>query len=115
MRTNEPEIGTKVYFVAEHLYYVKGHAGPILEYCVCWGKVKGFFRRGYLEMIVSGKGSDGKVRLSYFKLTDIGKKVFFTPEEAAALAKSMMERYEKAWGWLGAPDIPLRRPWAALL
>lgn len=24
-------------------------------------------------------------------------------------------RYEHTWGWLGAPDIPMRRSWETLL
>lgn len=49
------------------------------------------------------------------KLDDIGKKLFYTAAEAAALAKSMTEKYERTWGWIGAPEIPMARPWEKLL
>ena len=35
--------------------------------------------------------------------------------EAAALAKSMTEKYERTWGWIGAPEFPMARPWEKLL
>lgn len=63
-----------------------------MEYCVCEGTVDSFFKGVYIDMTVTVKGPDGKVRLSYFKLMDIGKKAFYKPEDAAVLAQSMTER-----------------------
>ncbi len=36
-------------------------------------------------------------------------------QDAAALAKKMTEKYERIWGWLGEPDIPMRRTWSQYL
>ena len=41
--------------------------------------------------------------------------LLFTAAEAATLAKSMTEKYERTWGWIGAPEIPMARPWEKLL
>lgn len=43
-----------------------------------------------------------------YPLKDIGEKLFYTPEEAARLAKRMTENEEKM---IWCSD-PLRRPWA---
>lgn len=45
-RVERPEIGTEMYAVFEHLYSVQNRAGPLLEYCVCKGTVRGFFTGG---------------------------------------------------------------------
>jgi hypothetical protein len=50
-----------------------------------------------------------------YKLNEIGKRIFYTPAEAASLAKEQTEKYEHTWGWLGSPDIPLRRSWEKYL
>lgn len=49
-RVERPEIGTEMYAVFEHLYYIPGHAAPVMEYCVCKGTVRGFFTGGYTEV-----------------------------------------------------------------
>lgn len=41
-RVERAEIGTEMYAVFEHLYSVQNRAGPLLEYCVCKGTVRGF-------------------------------------------------------------------------
>jgi hypothetical protein len=41
-RVERPEIGTEMYAVFEHLYSAQNRAGPLLEYCVCKGTVRGF-------------------------------------------------------------------------
>ena len=108
-RGHRPEIGTEMYFVAERLYYVKSvQAAPFLEYCVCEGAVWKYIDQNQTEMCLIYDGS-----LSYFKLAAIGEKVFYTPREAALLAKKKTEKYERVWGWLGDPL--LRRTWAYLL
>lgn len=34
---------------------------------------------------------------------------------APDLAKSMTEKYERTWDWIGAPKFPMARPWEKLL
>lgn len=114
-RVERPEIGTEMYAVFEHIYSVQNRAGPLLEYCVCKGTVRGFFTGGYTEVRLLFTGPDGFPQPGYYKLDDIGKKLFYTAAEAAALAKSMTEKYERTWGWIGAPEIPMARPWEKLL
>ena len=52
----KPDIGTKMYFVCEHLYCIPNHAGPVKEYCVCEAEVVGFFTGGYTEVQLVGDG-----------------------------------------------------------
>ena len=105
-RVERPEIGTEMYAVFEHLYSVQN---------VCKGTVRGFFTGGYTEVRLLFTGPDGFPQPGYYKLDDIGKKLFYTAAEAAAMAKSMTEKYERTWGWIGAPEIPMARPWEKLL
>ncbi|MBC5675598.1 hypothetical protein H8S76_25535 [Blautia sp. NSJ-34] len=114
-RRKKPEIGTRMYSVHEHMYYIGKHAGPILEYVVCEGAVTGFYTLGYTEVCVTGKSPEGYNTPYRYSLNQIGKKLFYTAEEAAEHAKSLTERYEHTWGWIGAPDIPMRRTWEPLL
>lgn len=111
MKNNRPAIGTKMYVVHEHLYYIPGHAGPVMEYCVCETEVRGFFTGGYTEVRLVGPSPNGYITPYSYKLSKINKCVFYTPTEAAVLARKMTERYEQIWGWLGTPNIPMRRPW----
>ena len=57
-RVERPEIGTEMYAVFEHLYSVQNRAGPLLEYCVCKGTVRGFFTGGYTEVRLLFTGPD---------------------------------------------------------
>lgn len=59
-KTKRPEIGAEMYAVFEHLYYIPNHAGPIMEYCVCKGTVRGFFTGGYTEvcLLFTGRVSE---------------------------------------------------------
>ena len=114
-KTKRPEIGAEMYAVFEHLYYIPGHAAPVMEYCVCKGTVRGFFTGGYTEVCLLFTGPDGFPKPGRRRLDDIGKKLFYTAAEAAALAKSMTEKYERTWSWVGPPDIPMARPWEKIL
>ena len=114
-RVKKPEIGTEMYAVFGHLYYIPGHAAPVMEYCVCKGTVSGFSAGGYVDVCLLFTGPDGFPIPRRRKLDDIGKKLFYTAAEAAALAKSMTEDYERRMGWLGPPEIPMARPWEKLL
>lgn len=108
----KPEIGTTMYYVCEHFYYRKDNSPvPAKEYCVCSGVVTGYFLGGYPEFRVVGKNPDGFPVPRHYRLKDIGRKVFYSAAEAVALAEEMTKKYEQRWGWLGEPDIPLRRPW----
>ena len=60
-------------------------------------------------------GPDGFPKPGRRRLDDIGKKLFYTSADAAALAKSMTEKYERTWGWVGPPDIPMAKPWEKIL
>lgn len=114
-RVERPENGAEMYAVFEHRYYIPGHAAPVMEYCVCKGVVRGCFTNGYTEVRVVFIGPDGFPTPCYYKLSDIGEKLFYTAKEAAVLAKSMTEKYERTWGWIGAPEFPMARPWESLL
>lgn len=112
-REKRPEIGATMYSVQEHLYYIPDRASPVREYCVCEAEVRGFFVGGYVEICLTGK-IPGKGIVPYrYPLKDVGKQVFYTPHEAAVLAKQMTEKYERTWGWMRDP--PMRRTWAHLL
>lgn len=114
-KQHRPAIGTVMYHVHEHLYYVPGYAAPVMEYSVCSGIVKGFFEGSYVEVKVIGKDPDGFLTPWMYKLSDIGSRCFYTAAEAAALAKEKTADYERIWGWTGAPGMPMRRPWQDLL
>lgn len=77
-RVERPEIGTEMYAVFEHRYYIPGHAAPVMEYCVCKGAVRGFFAGGYTEVSLLFTGPDGFPEPDYRRLDDIGKKLFYT-------------------------------------
>ena len=108
-----PPVGTVLWSVHEHLYYIPGHAGPVKEYCVCNLTVTGYYEGGYVEICTTGKSPDGYRTPYRYKLSDLGKCVFFTSKEAAEMAKKETEREEKIWGWTGDP--PMRRTWEVYL
>lgn len=110
-----PDIGTKMYSVHEHRYHVKGRAAPLFEYCVCEAEVTGFFQGGYTEICMIGLSPDGYRTPYRYKLSDIGSRVFYTPQEAANLALDMTEKHERTWGWMGKTDTSLRRTWEKYL
>lgn len=109
--TERPTVGTKMYSVHEHRYYIKSHPAPLLEYCVCESVVTGFFRGGYTEVCLTGLSPEGYPTPYRYKLSEIGTEVFYTAREAAKLAKQETEKYENTWRKFGGPNIPLRRPW----
>lgn len=110
-----PAIGTKMYLTEEHRYYIPNRTGPTLEYCVCEAEIKEFYEVGtstnntYVKL--RGISADGIRTIYDYKLRDIGKYLFYTPREAALYAQFETKRYERIWGWLGIPDIPMRRTW----
>ena len=115
-KVDKPEIGAELYAVFEHLYSSKSAPHRAMkEYCVCKGTVRSFYTGSYTDVCLLCQGPDGAPTLRYCKLEDIGKKLFYTAAEAAELAKSMTEKYERIWGWIGAPEFPMARPWEDLL
>ncbi len=108
-----PKIGTKMYMVKEHLYYTPNHIAPVMEYCVCDGVVTGFFVGRYTEICLSGISPEGFPTPYRYKLSEIGKKVFYTAKEAACLAREMTEKYERTWEKF--LDSPMRRSWEKYL
>lgn len=102
-----------MYSVHEHLYYIKDRTAPVLEYCVCEAKVTGFYKGGYTEICLVGPNPGGFQTPYRYKLSEIGRKLFFTARDAAALAKQMTETYEHTWGWMNDP--PMRRTWEKYL
>lgn len=109
-----PEIGTKMYFVREHLYYDRlVQIGPLKEYCVCEGIVKSYSSGRHSEMNLLNCSPLFKGSIAYYKIDEIKKTVFYDPREAALLARVKTEQYERAWGLSG--NKALRRPWERIL
>ena len=112
MRQKKPQIGTKMYFVIENLYYVPGCPAPKKEYCVCEGTIERFLHGGYTEIYMVGPGPVGREKIietTIRRLDEIGERVFYTAKEAALLAKKETEKYERIWGRLEKEQ--LRRTW----
>lgn len=115
-KIDKPEIGAELYSVFWHLYSSKLAPHRVLkEYCVCKGTVRGFYTGSYTDVYILFQGPNGTPTLSYYKLEDIGKKLFYTAAEAAELAKKMTEKYEKTLGWIEGPEFHMDRPWEDLL
>lgn len=108
-----PAVGSKLWDVHEHLYYIPNRAAPVMEYVVTEGEVTGYFEGGYVEICMTGFVPGHHQMPRRHKLSDIGKQVFFTAREAALLAKEQTEKYERTWGWM--KDHPLRRTWEQYL
>ncbi len=100
-----------MYTVQEHLYYIKERTAPILEYCVCEAVVTSYYKGGYTEVCLTGKFPKGYTTPYWYKVSEVGKRVFYTVQEAAELARQETEEHEHTWGWLGPPQIPMRRTW----
>lgn len=100
---DKPQIGTTMYFVSEHLYYVPNFAAPLREYCVLSAVVTDHFKKDFrLLGTEPGKGQIPR----YYRFTDIGKTIFFNKGDAIALGEKEAKRDEKACPW----DAPMRRP-----
>lgn len=114
-RQNRPEIGTILWDVHENLYY--GGSGFVSkEYVVTSAPVTGFCEGGFVEICMTGPVPVGDRSFPVprrHKLSDIGKKVFFSAREAALYAKELTEKYECTRGWTG--ETHLRRTWEKYL
>lgn len=104
-----PEVGTKMYLLHEHLYHIPDRAAPVKEYCVCEAEVQGNFTGGYTEIRLIGPSPEGFRTPYFYRLNEVGKKLFYTAKEAALLALQMTEKYEQTGVWINNP--PMRRPW----
>ena len=111
-----PPIGTTLYLAREHLYYVPGRVGPLLEYVVFAGKVTQHLPGPRKLMCLRGTAPEGHTELVYKSTADIGTNTFRTEREAAQQARTMTDDYERRWAFMERwGDIPLRRPWEDLL
>lgn len=103
-----------MYSVHEHLYFIPDCTAPVMEYCVCEAEVRGFFQGNDIEICLVGELPNNRGMTPYdYPLKDVGERIFYTPREAAELAKKKTEQYERKWAWMNDP--PMRRPWAHLL
>ena len=111
-----PPIGTTLYLAREHLYYVPGRAGPLLEYVVFAGKVAQHLPGPRKLMCLRGTAPEGYTELVYVSANSVGTNTFRTERDAAQQARTMTDDYEKRWAFTERwGDIPLRRPWEELL
>lgn len=110
-KKNLPDIGTAMYSVHEHFYYIPGHVAPVKEYCVCDAEVKEYFQEGrYAEIRLVGKLPGRGMTPYHYSPKDVGTRLFYSPREAAEQAKRMTEKYENTW------DVPpMRRTWEKFL
>lgn len=112
-KRDRPPVGSVLYDVHEHLYYIPDHAGPVKEYVVAAGEVTGFFEGGYVEVCLCGRVAD-RIIPRRRKLSEIGKTVFYTAREAANYAKDLTDKYERTWSGI-SNDPPMRRTWEHFL
>jgi len=105
---NKPELGTTMWDVREHLYYSEGKAAPLREFVVEKVYVKGYFKGRYVSIDVS----DGATPRRY-KVSDIGKRLFFTAREAAIYAKKLSDEADMIELRYGGQ--PVRRSWEMYL
>lgn len=105
---NRPDVGTEMWDVVEHLYYIPGRAYPLKEFCVCKVFVRGYFKGRYISIDVS----DGKTPRRY-SLTEIGKRLFFTARESALYAKQLSDEEDLVLRRFREP--PVRRTWEKFL
>lgn len=116
-KQKRPEIGTILWDVHENLYYGKADEDFICtEYVVTSAPITDYFEGGYVELKMVGPVPHGDRSFPtprFHKLSDIGKRVFFTARESALYAKEWTEEYERIWGRF--MKQPLRRTWEKYL
>lgn len=111
-REDWPEIGTKLYFVCEHIYSTEERTAN-KEYVVCSGELTNYIENSsWTSMRIVGPGPYGYEIVSYYKPQEIGLYVFYSAKEAAQLAKQRTDHEDEVWG---AMEPPMRRPWIHLL
>ena len=112
-RMYRPPVGTKVWFVSEHLYYA-GRASPELEYSVYQGEVLGYRTGNWTDVQIRYRCEEGYIKLTDIQLSASTPKIFDNPRDAALLAQSMTNDHVRRWGWTWSmwPDTPpMRRKW----
>lgn len=102
----EVPIGAILYGVHLNVYHENGL--PYEEFVVLTERVKAHITYGYNEV----RTSDGSTPY-YYKASDFGKKVFFTPKEAAQEALRRTIDQDQIWTKYGEP--PMRRTWEKYL
>ena len=113
-RVWKPDIGTNVWFVTEHLYYVPGRNAPEHEYCVYQGEIIRYRVGAWTDAVIKYRCEEG-----YTKLTDVALKandprIFDNPRDAALLAREYTEEYMRRWRWIWnmwRDTPPMRRSW----
>lgn len=113
---SRPEIGTPIYIVAEHLYYIPARRAPLKEFVVVPGKIEGYYTGRYVEIISKAiLPEKGRTPL-YFKLSQLDKAfVFLTAKGAALFAKELTEREERSSLFTACGYPPIRRTWEEYL
>lgn len=101
-------IGEILYSVHEHLYYDKSvQAAPLTEFIIVEGKVVRFIKGDYTQAVIHAE-VDHILRVYYYKISDLEKRLFRRYEDAVGIAVQKTENFERAWGWCVGK---LRRPW----
>lgn len=112
---NRPEIGSTMWDVCENLYYdYAKSAAPLIEFVVSGGQVKGFFTGGYVTMNIAGPVANRSGVIRSYKVSDVGKRVFYTAREAALYAKELSDKHDRTWERI-SKDCPIRRTWEKYL
>lgn len=115
----KPEIGSKVWFVAEHLYNAKGLPhNPQYEFSVYEGEVLGYRVGGWTDVQLRYRSEEGYIELIDIVLSAEKPTIFDNPRDAALLAQEKTRKYMKAWDWVWHmwPDTPpMRQAWEKYL
>lgn len=80
------KVGTTVLYVAEHMHRPTGSALVEREQLVFQGTIQRILEK---EISVHGKDPEGRLRVSYFKFTDLGKKWWFYSIEPKDVANQL--------------------------
>lgn len=113
-----PQIGTNVWFVAEHYYYVPGRAAPELEYSVYQGKIRGYRMGRWTDASIEYQSEEGYIKLIDIAMNANTPKIFDNPRDAALLARDKTDAHMRRWGWvleLWPETPPMRRTWEKYL
>ena len=109
-------IGDEVYIAMEHLYYEKGRAGPLKEFCVYKAVVRDFYKGRYVDFKAVLVDTHIANNVVHCKLSDLDKRLAFrNARDAALYAKRLTENYESSTLYRISDDPPLRRTWEKYL
>lgn len=107
------QVGDVFWLVVEHFYTPEGSPLVEKEYCVVSGTVSRLLPK-WDEMALTGLGPDGYTQMHYYKIKDIGKRVFRTRKEAALYARELTEKNDRVWSYM-VGEKPMRRTWEKYL